>query len=88
MLNSLFFLGAANPYVSKINGLLTDAKGWLFGIIGGITVLVIVAQGVKYQQGGEDEKASAKKAIRGALIMGGGIFFLAWLGTYVVSKMQ
>jgi len=88
MLNSLVFLGAANPYVSKLNSLLAEAKGWLFGIIGAITVIMVVGYGVKYLQGGEEEKASSKKSIRSTLIMGGSIFFLAWLGSYVISKMQ
>lgn len=81
-------MAVANPYVSKINGILDDAKGWIFAIIGAVTAVIVAKQGIQYQQGGADEKAQATKDIRKTIMMGGGIFMLVWLAGYVIQKMQ
>lgn len=78
----------ANPFVTVFNGILNDAKGWIYGAIGTITVLVVIIEGVKYQSGSSMEKNECVTKIRKTIIMGGGIFFLAWLVMYVIGKMQ
>lgn len=80
-------LAADNPYSSKLINMLGDIKGWILGTIAAITGVVIAVHGVKYQQGDGQEKAEATKNIKKTAIMGGGIFFLVWFGTYVATTM-
>ena len=76
------------PYLDTISGILNDVKGWLFGLIGIITLVVIIVQAIKYQAGDSAEKQDAARNIKKAIIMGGGIFGLAWFATYVIEKMS
>lgn len=76
------------PYLVKIQGILGDVKGWMFALIGIVTAVIVVKHGFEYQSGGAMEKEQAAKDIRKTLVMGGGIFFLAWFAAYVVTKMQ
>lgn len=78
---------AGNPYSAKLINLLGDVKGWILGIVATITAVVIAFHGLKYQQGDGQEKAEAIKNIKKSAIMGGGIFFLVWFGSYVATKM-
>lgn len=81
-------LADTNPYMSKALGILGDLKGWLIGLVGAVTVVVVIKHGLEYQAGGEGEKSEAIKAIRKTIIMGGSIGFLVWLVTYIIGKMQ
>lgn len=81
-------LADTNPYLSKATGILGDLKGWLLGLVAAVTLVVIVKHGLEYQAGGEGEKSEAVKGIRKDLIMGGAIFFLVWLASYIITKMS
>ena len=75
------------PYLDVISGILNEVKVWLYTLIGIVTMVVVVIQAFKYQAGDAAEKQDAIRHIRNAIIMGGGIFILAWFATYVISKM-
>jgi hypothetical protein len=77
-----------NPYLSKVIALIEGLKGWGLALVGVITAAVIVKDCLQYQQGSSQEKAEARDNIKKHLYMGGGIFFLVWFATYVVSYMQ
>jgi len=76
------------PYLDTITGILNDIKGWIFALIGIVTLVVVVKNAFAYQAGDSAEKQDSIRSIRKALIMGGGIFVLAWFATYVISKMS
>jgi hypothetical protein len=76
------------PYLDTISSILNDVKGWFFALIGVVTLVVIVKNAFVYQAGDSAEKQEAIKNIRRAIIMGGGIFVLAWFATYVIDKMS
>ena len=76
-----------NPYLVQIVDILNNVKVWLFTLIGIVTMVVVVIQAFKYQAGDAAEKQDAIRHIRNAIIMGGGIFILAWFATYVINKM-
>jgi len=76
------------PYLNTIAGILNDIKVWLFALIGIVTLVVVVKNAFTYQAGDSAEKQDAIRNIRKALIMGGGIFVLAWFATYVIDKMS
>lgn len=75
------------PYIDAINGILTEVKTWLFALIGVVTVVVIIIQGIRYQSGDSAEKQEAIRHIRNSIMMGGGVFFLVWLATFVIDRM-
>lgn len=75
-------------YANKVVSLLTDLKTWALSIIGIVTVCVIIWHGLQYQQGNASDKTEAISSIKKTLYMGGGIFFLVWLATYVITKMK
>jgi len=75
------------PYLDVISGILNEVKVWLYTLIGIVTLVVVVIQAFKYQAGDAAEKQDAIRHIRNAIIMGGGIFILAWFATYVINKM-
>ena len=76
------------PYLDTITGILNDIKGWIFALIGIVTLVVVVKNAFAYQAGDSAEKQDSIRSIRKALIMGGGIFVLAWFATYVIGKMS
>jgi Ca2+/Na+ antiporter len=76
------------PYINAINGILEEVKGWLFALVGIITVVVIIIQGIKYQSGDSAEKQEAIRHIRNSIMMGGGVFFLVWLATFIIDRMS
>lgn len=75
------------PYLDVISGILNEVKVWLYTLIGIVTLVVVVIQAFRYQAGDAAEKQDAIRHIRNAIIMGGGIFILAWFATYVINKM-
>jgi len=75
------------PYLAPISEILDEVKVWLYTLIGIVTMVVVVIQAFKYQAGDAAEKQDAIRHIRNAIIMGGGIFILAWFATYVINKM-
>jgi|GEM_PF-2547494 len=77
-----------NPYINKLIKIINDFKGYGLTVIGIITVAKVVQYGIQYQGGSDDEKVQAVKLIRKTLIMGGGIFFLVWLATYIITEMS
>jgi len=76
-----------NPYLVEIASILNGVKGWLFALIGVVTMVVVVINVFKYQAGDAGEKQDAWRHIRNALIMGAGIFVLAWFAEYVIGRM-
>ena len=78
-------LTASNPYVTKVITYLTNVQGWILTIIGILTAVVVAIYGTNYIQGNGQEKAKAWEDIKKTIIMGGGIFFLAWLAIDVAS---
>jgi len=76
------------PYLDTIASILNDVKGWFFALIGVVTLVVIVKNAFAYQAGDSAEKQEALKNIRRTIIMGGGIFVLAWFATYVIDRMS
>jgi len=76
------------PYLDTITGILNDVKGWFFALIGIVTLVVVVKNAFAYQAGDSAEKQDAIRSIKKAIIMGGGIFILAWFATYVITKMS
>jgi hypothetical protein len=75
------------PYLQPIADILNDVKVWLFTLIGIVTMVVVVIQAFKYQAGDAAEKQDAIRHIRNSIVMGAGIFILAWFATYVINKM-
>lgn len=78
-------LTGSNPYVTKAISYLTDVKGWILTIIGILTAVVVAVYGTNYISGNGQEKAKAWEDIKKTIVMGGGIFFLAWLAIDVAS---
>lgn len=78
----------SNPFIAVINGIFGDFKVWMFAIIGSLTVAIVIKHGIDYQKGNTGEKQEAAAGIKKALIMGAGIFVLAWLVTYIVGKFS
>jgi len=76
------------PYVLEIVSLLKEFQVWILTLIGVVTGVVVTFHGLQYQGGNDGEKQNAVKKIRGAIMMGGGIFFLVWLVTYIITKMS
>ena len=76
-----------NPYVVEIINILNQIKGWIFALIGVVTVVIVVKNAFAYQAGDSSEKQEAARNIKRTLIMGGGIFFLAWFANWVINKM-
>jgi len=76
-----------NPYLVQIVDILNNVKVWLFTLIGIVTLVVVVIQCFKYQAGDAAEKQDAVRHIRNSIVMGAGIFILAWFATYVIGKM-
>ena len=76
------------PYIDIIAGILNEVKVWLFTLIGIVSLVVIVIQGFRYQSGDSAEKQEAIRNIKRTILMGGGIFVLAWFATYVINKMS
>ena len=76
-----------NPYLVQIVDILNNVKVWLFTLIGIVTLVVVVIQAFKYQAGDAAEKQDAVRHIRNSIVMGAGIFILAWFATYVINKM-
>ncbi|MHB8276040.1 MAG: hypothetical protein ACYDIA_00085 [Candidatus Humimicrobiaceae bacterium] len=76
-----------NPYLIQIVDILNNLKVWLFSLIGIVTLVVVVIQAFKYQAGDASEKQDAIRHIRNSIVMGAGIFILAWFATYVINKM-
>jgi len=76
-----------NPYVVEIINILNQIKGWIFALIGVVTVVIVVKNAFAYQAGDSAEKQEAARNIKKTLIMGGGIFFLAWFANWVITKM-
>jgi len=76
-----------NPYIGQIVEILNNVKVWLFTLIGVVTMVVVVIQAFKYQAGDSGEKQEAIRHIRNSIVMGAGIFILAWFATYVINKM-
>ncbi|MFO7928807.1 MAG: hypothetical protein R6U35_03985 [Candidatus Humimicrobiaceae bacterium] len=76
------------PYIDVIAGILNEVKVWLFTLIGIVSLVVIVIQGFRYQGGDSAEKQEAIRNIKRTVIMGGGIFVLAWFATYVIDRMS
>lgn len=79
---------AINPYFLKIASILTEITRWGKYLVAFITVGVILINGVKYLQGDASEKSDAIKKIKNTFYMGGGIFFLVWLGQYIVTEFS
>ena len=76
------------PYIDTIAGILNEVKGWFFALIGVVTLIVVIKNAFAYQAGDSAEKQDALRNIRRTIIMGGGIFVLAWFATYVIEKMS
>ncbi|MDD3629334.1 MAG: hypothetical protein PHN81_06140 [Actinomycetota bacterium] len=76
------------PYIEVIEEILEEVKTWLFALIGVVTVVVIIIQGIKYQSGDSVEKQEAIRHIRNSIMMGGGVFFLVWLATFIIGRMS
>jgi len=76
------------PYIDTIAGILNEVKVWLFTLIGIVSLVVIVIQGFRYQSGDAAEKQEAIRNIKRTILMGGGIFVLAWFATYIINKMS
>ena len=76
------------PYIDVIAGILNEVKVWLFTLISIVSLVVIVIQGFRYQSGDSVEKQEAIRNIKRTVIMGGGIFVLAWFATYIITKMS
>ena len=74
------------PYIPVIVGIFNDIKVWLYSLIGVITVVVIIIQAFKYQGGEEAEKHDAIRNIK-RVVMGGGVYLLAWLADYIINRM-
>lgn len=77
-----------NPFIGVINGIFGDFKVWMIAILGSLTVAIIIKHGIDYQKGNTAEKQEAAAGIKKTLIMGAGIFILAWLVTYIISKFS
>jgi hypothetical protein len=75
------------PYITEITNILGDFKGWLYALIGIVTVIVIIIHALKYQGGDSAEKQDAIRQIRNTIIMGGAVFFLVWIATYVIERL-
>ena len=75
------------PYLAPISEILDEVKVWLYTLIGIVTMVVVVIQAFKYQAGDASEKMDAIRHIRNSIVMGAGIFVLAWFATYVINKM-
>jgi len=76
------------PYIDTIAGILNEVKGWFFALIGVVTLIVVIKNAFAYQAGDSAEKQDALRNIRRTIIMGGGIFVLAWFATYVIDRMS
>lgn len=75
------------PYLDVISGILNEVKVWLYTLIGIVTLVVVVIQAFRYQAGDSAEKQDAVRHMRNSIMMGAGIFVLAWFATYVIDKM-
>ena len=75
------------PYIDAIAGILNEVKVWLYALTGVVTLVVVIIQAFRYQAGDAAEKQDAVRNIRRTIIMGGGIFVLAWFATYVIDRM-
>lgn len=73
-------------YVVAFSQMIDDFKGWLLIPLASIATIVIIIQAFKYMQGASDEKASAVKNIKSTIGISGGIFFLIWLVTEVITR--
>ena len=76
------------PYIDTIAGILNEVKVWLYALTGVVTLVVVIIQAFRYQAGDAAEKQDAVRNIRRTIIMGGGIFALAWFATYVIDRMS
>ena len=75
------------PYVNTIKVILGELKTWGFAILLGVTLVKIVMEGIKYQQGDGRVKHEAMDNIKQAIYMGGGLYALVWFAEYVIGKM-
>ena len=75
-------------YVTKITKILTDVKGWMLLVVGLLTAVRVVKEGIAYQQGDGSIKRQCIENIKHSIYMGGGIFLLVWFAGYVASVMK
>lgn len=75
------------PYINTIYSVLSELLGWIKYLIGIISLVKIAQYALEYQKGDSVEKAQAVRDIRKTFEMGGGFFFLLWLGQYIFDKM-
>jgi len=75
-------------YIDEIVSILDTVKVWLFALIGIVTVIVIIIHALKYQGGDSSEKQDAMRQIRNSIIMGGGVFFLVWIATFIIDRLS
>ena len=52
-----------NPYVVEIINILNQIKGWIFALIGVVTVVIVVKNAFAYQAGDSAEKQEAARNI-------------------------
>jgi len=74
-------------YIDEIVSILDTVKVWLFALIGVVTVLFVIIYALKYQAGDSAEKQDAMRNIRNTIIMGGSVFFLSWIATYIIDRL-
>ena len=53
-----------NPYVVEIINILNQIKGWIFALIGVVTVVIVVKNAFTYQAGDSAEKQEAARNIK------------------------
>ena len=75
-------------YIGKITRILSDVKGWGLLLIGIVTAVRVVKEGIAYQQGDGGAKRQAIENIKHSVYMGGGIFIIVWFVGYVVGIMK
>lgn len=75
-------------FVKVIEKLLNDLQGYLLGLIGAVTTIMVAIYAVKFLMGDSSDKSEAVSNIKRTLIMGGGIFVLIWLAGEIISRFQ
>lgn len=84
-MNDFIFFAVSNPYVTKLNTILSDVKGWLLALDATVTVAMIAFNAIKYQQGNTGDKDQALDNIKKSIYVGAGVFALIWIAEYVIG---
>ena len=75
-------------FVQVVETLIKQLQGYLLGLIGVITTIMVAIYGVKFLMGDSGDKSESITNIKKTLIMGGGIFFLVWFSGEVITKFK